>query len=238
MAQYFVVVVLFSLYFFTLESIATHQIVNNRRQEGSDVFSEKELCVLDKFDVHFEGQSSPFITECRDFITASERELKPNFSDPNFQAETNAIHSTFCAPECGNFLLSAFKECKFYSFGQEQYLADLCGTNRNGTKCYEILLKSATLSRTERFCNITEQCECKAVLERGVSEQGCCINALHDFVPRVVAYTPKELYDACGVELPETGCNNSPIGTTSGCHANFKSSGILFALFATITVLH
>ena len=100
-AQHFVVVALFSLYCSTLESTATHERVDNRRQTGSDVFSEKELCVLDKFDVHFKGESSQFVTECRDFITGSERELRPDFSDPNFQAETNSFFSTFCVPECG-----------------------------------------------------------------------------------------------------------------------------------------
>ena len=61
--QHLVVVALFSLYCSTLESTATHERVDNRRQIRSDIFSEKELCVLDTFDAHFEGESSPFITE-------------------------------------------------------------------------------------------------------------------------------------------------------------------------------
>ena len=91
------------------------------------------------------------------------------------------------------------------------------------------------MSRTDRVCDITE-CACKAVLEEEVSIQGCCINALHEYVRQAVAY------DACGVDLPEKGCNNSPINIVAtvtparDSSANSKVS-VISLIFALIAVL-
>ena len=78
------------------------QLEVNIRQEGGNMVSEEEECVFKKFDAHFEGKSSPFVTECRDFINASQLQLEPDLSNAYFQAESNVFFSTFCAPECGD----------------------------------------------------------------------------------------------------------------------------------------
>ena len=128
-------------------------------------------------------------------------------------------------------LIDAFTDCEFFAAGQVQYLMDLCGTNDNGTKCYEMFLKASRLISTQRSCNIiARMCSCKSIRE-GVAEQGCCINAIHNFIPTLVnyrGYNPSEIYESCDVQLPERGCNNSPL-EASGSPANSVFSRI-FAL--------
>jgi hypothetical protein len=182
-----------------------------RADRQADVTSPQEQCVLDRFDAEFfDGGDAQLARACREYITSAQRQLRPNFTDPNYQNEANREYGTLCIPECGTFLLEAFQECDFFHPKLIVYLRDLCGTNSNGDKCYEIIVKSALHTGVELSCD-ADTCDCKKALTEGVEEQGCCINAVHEYlVDFRIETNPRQLYEACDVELPDN-CGNSPL---------------------------
>ena len=128
--------------------------------------------------------------------------------------------------------------------GTERFNIDLCGTNQEGDTCYELYGDGLQLVTSERSCYETyissDVCRCHSTLVNGVAEQGCCIDAYHDFISGLAgAYRPRPtLYSGCNVNAP-AGCNNSPITstTTSNSSPSISSSSALLVLVLTYTML-
>ena len=139
----------------------------------------------------------------------------------NPQPQIDSFYSLYCIPECGDTINEAYDECDAYRDllpGTERFNIDLCGTNQEGDTCYELYGDGLQLVTSERSCYETyissDVCRCRSTLINGVAEQGCCIDAYHDFISGLAgAYRPRTLYSSCNVVAP-AGCNNSPVGSS------------------------
>lgn len=187
-------------------------------------------CVNDKLDDAFSGDNSALASNCRD----SAEELL-DFTDTYYsQSEITSVFRTFCNPKCGNVIIDAFNDCEYSEHieisGLENFFIGLCGTNQNGDTCYEIYRDAIDHLSTEQNCyTYYSQCYCRSELLEGVGEQGCCLNAYHNY-----KYSrPVAVYQTCNVDLP-TGCNNSPV-TAEGA----RGHGVMpqVALVTLISVL-
>lgn len=194
-----------------------------KRQADAGKMAQQQ-CVLEKYDAVYQGNNSRFVSECRSAITIS-NDLASSDRD-NFGLPSNftALYRIFCIPECGDVLIDAYNDCGVFDGPEdEEYAVALCGANQNGDFCYEIFTDNVNLFLTSLSCyrNYTvatsRRCDCQSELAEGVAEQGCCIDALHDFVNTLdlSGYMAEDVYDVCNVNLPVEGCNNSPLRTSS-----------------------
>ena len=207
---------------------------NYKRQDDIDE------CVNNGLD------SSDFSDQCKAQIAALEA-LDMDFVGPPtaLQSAFNTIFSVFCDPECGNPLLQLLIDCGIEddSPGEVDFIAGLCGTQRNGDKCYESLVvgKVSTLIEASCYINFTVDgtCECKSELQTAVEVQGCCIDVYQDYL-RALAdeddfdYNPNDLYDECGVDLPG-GCNNSPVSSSIALVST--TNAVIAALMLSVAVI-
>ena len=186
-----------------------HNTTEYKRQTNSQL-----QCVSDRLDAVFQGNDASYVSGCKSIAT-SELELNP-------QPQINSFYSLYCIPECGNAINEAYDECGAHRDllpGTERFNIDLCGTNQEGDTCYELYGDGLQLVTSERSCYETyissDVCRCRSTLINGVAEQGCCIDAYHDFISGLAgAYRPRTLYRGCNVNAP-AGCNNSPITSTT-----------------------
>lgn len=185
--------------------------------------SDIAQCVNDRIDAAFPGNDSDFVSDCR-YSAREEFELIDLPDIPDLQSIINSVFRPFCIPECGNVIIDAYNDCGYFELiglsGVDDFLIGLCGTNQNGDFCYERYGDAIDLVSSEESCYgdylATDECNCRSVLLDGVEEQGCCLDAYHDFFNDNDGFVKAdELYDACNVDLP-TGCNNSPITAGSG----------------------
>lgn len=217
----------------------------SKRQDAINV----QQCVIDKVDAAFVGNNSRFASDCKaavigEFeITALEL---TNTGDSHFQSLVNTVYRTFCVADCGNVILDAYTDCGVFDqelpvSGLEEFTVGLCGTNRNGTFCYEMIAAGMNLIFTEATCYSTalstETCTCSAELSEAVQQQDCCINIYHKLISGVQGstYSPPDLYYTCNVELP-SGCNNTPltIPTTTSTDQTDSTSPVPFISIITL----
>ena len=183
-----------------------------RRQSDSSA-----QCISDKLDAAFAGDNA-FASNCRFLEFELEGVIINDTS--SLQSTINSYYSTFCIPECGNVIIDAYNDCgigtgEFSLPVYVDFLIGLCGTNKNGEKCYQKYGDAIDLLINVTYCyfdyTANDVCNCRSELLEAVREQGCCHNVYHDFNHIWQAHIiADDLYDACNVDLP-TGCNNSPI---------------------------
>ena len=157
-------------------------------------------------------------TSC--LVAAEETETEFDDDDDDQSQEViNAIYSVFCRPECGNVFISAADECGYFEGDDallRDVLIDLCGTNENGDKCYELIDEALDTINSQDACLetyfTTEVCTCRPALLEDVREHGCCLDIYYDIVQEETDYKVSDFYDACDVNYP-SGCNNSPLGS-------------------------
>ena len=155
------------------------------------------------------------------------------------QPTINDIFSIFCRPDCGNTILKAYSECGV--FDNEpfvvNFLVGLCGTNHNGSRCYEHFVNAldhVAVVETSCFHNYTthHECRCQSQLSQVVEDQGCCLDTYHNLISSSVDlpfhYDPRELYEDCHVNLPR-GCNNSPISSSTSLASTITTGTTLLA---------
>lgn len=178
-------------------------------------------CISKKLDTTFAGNNSRFVSDCK---SAATQELKMDSLDDLVSQVTN-VYSSVCVPECGDAILKAYKDCGYFDIvfpGTEEFTIAMCGTNDNGNMCYKLYGKGIALTSRESICyvsyNSLGKCNCQSELSDAVEQQGCCINAYHKLNNGLglLAYNPDDLYDdICKVNLPKSGCNNSPLKASS-----------------------
>ena len=186
-----------------------------KRQSNSQL-----QCVNNLLNDHFQGNTSQFVADCKSIAT-DETEL--DFSNTaSVQVHISRIYKTFCVPECGNVVNDAYRRCQVYSNlppGTEDLNVALCGKKETGISCYLLYGRGLDLITTESQCYntyaSTDVCTCRSQISAGVAEQGCCLDAYHDFIEGLSnTYNPNSLYSACNVDVPR-GCNNSPLSTAA-----------------------
>ena len=169
-------------------------------------------CINNQLNIYFQGNTSQFVTNCK---AAATEEVELDFSDrESVQEHITRFFTVFCDPECGNAVNDAYRRCDAYTPGAEDLNIDLCGINQNGIECYLLYGRGLDLISTEANCYnayvSSDVCTCRSQLLSGIAEQGCCVDAYHDFIAGLSgAYNPQALYRACNVNRP-AGCNNSP----------------------------
>ena len=165
-------------------------------------------CVDDKLDSAGVGSTCKMIGDDDDILNL----------DIASQSEINTYFREFCRPECGNALIKAYQDCQDINDAAQNlidFLMDLCGTNKNGDTCYTQYVNARNHFSVEESCfdDYTDfgGCSCQSELSDVVQEQGCCVDAYHDYFTDIYPdFNPRALYNECGVDRPE-GCNNSPI---------------------------
>ena len=182
-------------------------IIIHKRQTNSDECVDDDL------------ESADVDSVCR--LTAQEEE-QLDFDDELSQSSVDIVFREFCKPECGNAVLAAFIDCEAFEDESIALFVGLCGTNQNGEQCFQRFTSALDfVSDTELSCFVNStnsgECDCKSELSQVVEEQGCCLDAYHDFTTEVldsegIRYIARELYNDCDVNLPG-GCNNSPISS-------------------------
>ena len=138
------------------------------------------------------------------------------------QSEINNIFGEICSPECGDAILEAYENCGEIKKDEQfivEFITSLCGTNKNGMRCYLLFDSARDHSSIEASCfdEFTNHgvCTCQPELLEEVEEQGCCLETCQDFFTGIFPdYDPLALYNECNVNRPE-GCNNSPLGNSS-----------------------
>ena len=144
-------------------------------------------CINNQLNIHFQGNTSQFVTNCK---AAATEEVELDFSDrESVQEHITRFFTLFCDPECGNAVNDAYRRCNAYTPGTEELNIDLCGINQNGIECYLLYGRGLDLISTEANCYnayvSSDVCTCRSQLLSGIAEQGCCVDAYHDFT---VAY--------------------------------------------------
>ena len=181
-------------------------------------------CALERFNAFYQGNTSNFVSQCRSIFI--------------FGADPSAVNifRTFCIPDCGNVVLDAFVDCGI-SREERNTAAGLCGSNENGDTCYELISGGVDLLINALSCAQQTECNCGSILEE-VERQGCCIVDINDHINRQsdslfgVDFDLGEVYDNCNVDVPERGCNNSPLSGSSFLHASYISFvGTFFVIF-------
>ena len=189
-----------------------NQLVTNvelPKQYKRQTTNELVVCVSDKLDAAFHGNTSRFVSECKFAAT---------FLDTsNLTSLITSIFRTFCVRDCGDVVLDAYNDCGVFDVGfrgTEELIVGLCGTNGNGDLCYTLYSEGVTLINTESSCYgsyiSSGVCSCRSDLSDAVDEQGCCVDIYHDFIAGLGTYDPDRLYDDCNVNSPPS-CNNSPL---------------------------
>lgn len=204
-------------------------------------------CVNDRIDAAFPGNNSQFVSDCR-YSATEEFDLVDITDTENLQPLITSVFRTFCIAECGNVIIDAYNDCGYFDQlglpGIETFLISLCGTNQNGDICYQVYGDALDFLTSEGSCynsyTVSDQCSCQSELTNGVSEQGCCLDAYHDFRADVASSVGAdvnidELYNACNVDLP-TGCNNSPITAGSGFVPHVTLISLISALICTVVL--
>lgn len=237
-----------------IPQVLTKNMEISKRQQA--IANEKQRCVVDKVDAAFEGNNSRFVSDCKEAligefeITALEL---ANDDSSHFQSLINTVYESFCKPDCGNVILNAYSDCGVFDHdlpvsGIEEFTIGLCGTNRHGDYCYEMVTVGMDLIFTEATCYSTavstETCTCSSELAEVVKEQDCCINLYHELISGVQGstYNPPDLYYLCNVELP-IGCNNTPLtlpmdqDSIDSTPIHFLSIMTLISVFIFSTVL-
>jgi hypothetical protein len=210
--------------------------VDKRQTDADDAAAALQQCALDRFDAVFQGNNSRFVMECRATAVLG-NEL--NFTQ---QSDINDFYGIFCTPECGNVFLDAYDVCGAFENPEERsYLAGLCGSNDNGNFCYEIFLDSINLLGSAYSCAMnSEECVC-GDLSEGVRRQGCCVDNLHELVVILDDvfgdFVPEEVYGNCSVSLPEAGCTNSPLSSSSLPQATIVSSVAIIILTLAVNAV-
>ena len=201
---------------------------NNGAKQKRQTSSQLQ-CVSDKLDDAFQGNETSFVSGCKSMAI---RIIELDLSNP--QPQITSFYRFYCIPECGDAINDAYNECGVYRVslpGTERLNIDLCGTNQQGDTCYELYGDGLQLVNSERSCYETyissNMCRCRSTLVNGVAEQGCCIDAYHDFVSGLSGgYQPSTLYSSCNVN-PPGGCNNSPITASSSATICFTTNSLL-----------
>ena len=210
--------------------------VDKRQTDADDAAVQQ--CALDRFDAVFQGNNSRFVTECR-ATSVLENELDITTAQ---QSDINDLYRIFCMPECGNVFLDAYDVCGAFENPEERsYLAGLCGSNDNGNFCYEIFIDSLNLLGSAYSCALnSEECVC-GELSEGVRRQGCCVDTLHELVVILDDvfgdFVPEEVYGNCSVSLPEAGCTNSPLSSSSLPQATIVSSVAIIILTLVVNAV-
>ena len=196
---------------------------------------EQFECIEDKIDAHFRGNTSSFVSKCKN---AALQEVQIDFSSGGaIQQQLEPFFEAYCIPDCGNVINNAASQCGVYSSffpGTEKLNVDMCGTNEDGIKCYQLYGNAFELIQTEASCyqgiTSTGLCRCQSDLIIGVEEQGCCIDAYYDFLSGLsFTYSPRALYQECNVDFPTESCNNSPIQLSDSANSNFMTVAITVA---------
>ena len=137
-----------------------------------------------------------------------------NDDDDISQSDVNTVFGALCIPDCGNVYICAADDCGGFDGDDaplKDFFIDMCGTNQNGDKCYQLYTDAIDSLTSEVRCYQDyvryRECNCRSQLTQGIREHGCCLDIYHE-IPR--NYDPSDLYDVCNVDLP-SGCNNSPI---------------------------
>ena len=206
--------------------------------------SEQFQCIKDKIDSYFRGNTSSFVRICKN---AALQEVQIHSSSvAAIQQQIEQFYEVYCIPDCGNVINNVFNQCGVYSSlfsGTEKLNVDMCGTNEDGTKCYQLYGNAFKLIQTEAAYNrgitSTGLSTCQSDLIIGGEEQGCCIDAYYDLISGLsFTYSPRTLYQDCNVDFPNEGCNNSPI-QLSNANNNFMTIGVTtVAAMISLTIAH
>ena len=186
-------------------------------------------CALGKFDAFYKGNNSNFVRNCRSAILGlADVGIITN------QSAINIHYRTVCIPECGNVVLDAFDDCGVFNIenieGQRSYTAGLCGSNENGSFCYEYISDSGRLIVNADSCS--DECDCDGISEI-IQREGCCIDGVNRLDLFDDRFNLNDAYTKCRISVPDTGCNNSPLrGSNSLPRASFISTvAILLVTF-------
>ena len=200
--------------------------VNKRQADDDDMLVQ---CALEKFNTFYQGNTSNIVSQCRSIFT----------SGLDFVSDDDSAvldFRTLCMPECGNVVIDAFIACGA-SREDGNTVAAFCGSNDDGDTCYEIYSGSIDLLGNALSCSAETGCDCGSISEE-VRRQGCCIVALNDNVNRQddsvfgEDFDLNKVYANCNIDVPERGCNNSPLSGGSSLHASYISAtAILFVIF-------
>ena len=103
---------------------------------------------------------------------------------------------------------------------------DLCSTNQNGDKCYDVLNKISQSDEDmaddmEAVCPFSgDTCPsaCQSELMEGIDELGCCFSVAIEVIANAdpdVKSSIMEQLESCSIDLPsECNDNTSPIGAS------------------------
>ena len=181
--------------------------------------SDVDECIDNKIDEAFQ-ENATLEAICK--TAAEEADADINDDDDLTQSEINAIFSVLCRPDCGNVYLSAADDCGEFDGDDaplRDFFIDICGTNQNGDKCYEIYGDAVDALISEEPCFetyfATKVCNCQSALSQDVREQGCCLDIYYDLIEGFqngTDYKASDFFDGCDVNYP-SGCNNSPLGS-------------------------
>ena len=107
--------------------------INDKHQNNSHVLNE------DKIDSYFRGNTSSFVKTCKN---AALQEVQIHSSSvAAIQQQVEQFYEVYCVPDCGNVINNVLNQCGVYSSlfsGTEKLNVDMCGTNEDGTKCYQL----------------------------------------------------------------------------------------------------
>ena len=121
--------------------------INDKHQNNSHVLNE------DKIDSYFRGNTSIFVKTCKN---AALQEVQIHSSSvAAIQQQVEQFYEVYCVPDCGNVINNVLNQCGVYSSsfsGTEKLNADMCGTNEDGTKCYQLYSNAYELIQTEASC--------------------------------------------------------------------------------------
>ena len=84
--------------------------------EEPDNFLELQQCILDKFDMFYQGNDADYVTECRSIID-SVGASNIVFTD---QLSINTVYSTLCTPGCGDVVLDAYHACGVFDSEEQK----------------------------------------------------------------------------------------------------------------------
>ena len=189
------------------------------KRQNDDAAEMALQCALDKFDSIYQGNNSRLVTECRS-VALLQEDLDPSEG----QAYINARFRTLCIPECGNVLLDVYDACgAFITHHERTLMANLCGSNHNGSYCYESLLETRALLNIAARCTIDHDaitCNCSAI-SVGAEALGCCIAVGNNLIElwKAIDFVGDldldAVYADCKIDVPKRGCDNSLL-TASG----------------------
>ena len=184
--------------------------------------TELQQCITAKLNFAFRRNTSRFVSDCR--LAAMQAVIIDRSDAINLKSRIYTTFPTFCIPECGDVVLDAYKACGYFDVsllpGIEKFTTSLCGTNKNGDKCYRHYANASSLYNFVVSCfnyqSRYSACRptCISQISGNVSEQGCCFDVYYNLISD--ADDSREIYGVCSSNIPtDTECkNNSPISST------------------------